>query len=322
MSLYEEVEELEKQLEEEENKDEENNEEDVNEEEGKDEGGSDADEGEDEQDADKDSDEEDDKKDEGDQDNEDDVDLDDDKKRKQAFAKLRRENAALKRKQQEKLEPQEQPKQETKEEVKEPEKYTEDGSITREWFEWENQRLREEISGVSEYVQKTQAHQEQEALVRGAVQELREYEQNFKHEVDDFDGVAEAYQAHMTQSIKSLNPSATDEQVKNILASHMLKTAGQFVSEGKDPAEEMYHMAKEIVGDVSKGEEKKEKRDDMKNTKTAAKNRRRSASPLKKGRGESGSRYTADQLSNMSPADLQRLSPAELQELENEAQTV
>lgn len=325
MSLYKEVEELEKQIEEEEqedqkdeDQDQEDNEEDAkgDEQDSQDEDESDSDEEKNDDDDDKGGDKEDSKSD----DEEEDVDLDDEKKRKQAFAKMRRDKAALKRKLEEKEQAKEQPKKEEAKAPEEPEKYTEDGNITREWFEWNNERVNEKIEGVSKEVEATRANEQQQELIRGAVKELQEYEEEFAHEVDDFKEVSLAYKEHMERSIKTLNPSATPQQVQSLLASHILKTAGQFVTDGKDPAEEMYYMAKEMVGEVKKSAKKDDKPDEMKNTKTAAKNRRRSGTPLKKGRGESGARYTAEQLDSMSPAELQRLSPAEIQELENETQ--
>ena len=189
------------------------------------------------------------------------------------------------------------------------------------WLEWQNNQTAKEVADMKAWQEEQQTIKDNDNLFHRATSEFHNYENEFKATTPDYDDAATFYVKQVAQSVKMLNPSITKEQLGQAVQNHILQKAGEFVGKGLDPAEELYHLAKdggfvkqEEAKDDGKGADKKnEKKVDLK---TINKNRKRSASGLS-GRGANGATsYTLEQVANMTNGEIARLDPNIIRELE------
>lgn len=190
-----------------------------------------------------------------------------------------------------------------------------------EALEEENTKLKaapkEEVSTeeVAAFVQPPEiAEIIQDHRVRGAEREFQSYEQSARTKIADFDEVTRAYTEALFGSIKVQNPRMSNMEIAEKTKRIMLEKAGTFLNQGyENPVEEMYLEAKEL-GFRAKpkvAEEKEEPKPDMKKV---AENRKRSAGMTGVSGREEGliSKKTA---AEMSPAEWKALDRAERQRL-------
>lgn len=84
-------------------------------------------------------------------------------------------------------------------------------------------------------------------LVTQAMGEFTGYVDDFRARAPmDFQGVADAYEMALMQSIKIQNPRLSQAQLVERTQRTILEKAGQYVKGGFNPAEEMYHEAKAL----------------------------------------------------------------------------
>lgn len=192
------------------------------------------------------------------------------------FARIRRENAALKRKLEERAE--------TK--VEEPQEQVELPPVLQELVRERQMDL--------------------------AAQQLQAMEADFKRTVPDFEDVAGAYNADMYRSVKISNPRWTNDQVAKETKRIILERAAGYYAQGLDPVQEMYEDAKAlgykaIPKEQPKEEEKEEPRRNL--AKLAANKERNAGMAGAKvgGRPE----HTVDQIASMTPAEWSKLPRSE-----------
>ena len=168
-----------------------------------------------------------------------------------------------------------------------------------------------------EIVQQMYQDKQRQDMINDAVAEFQSYEQEFAATVNDYEDVTTQYVNHVARSIQTLNPQIKGHELNDAVRMQILQQAGRYVTQGLDPAEEMYHTAKQLFPTQEQAAEQEQpvKRD----IKKVAENRKKSASPLA-GRSKSKSQtLTLDEVAQMSPAEYQKVDPQLLRELEKQA---
>jgi hypothetical protein len=128
-------------------------------------------------------------------------------------------------------------------------------------------------------------------LVNQATQEFTGYVDDFRQRAPvDFQGVADAYEATLMQAIRVQNPKLTQQQLIEKTQRTILEKAGQYVKGGFNPAEEMYHEAKSLgIRAQEKATEKEvEEKPKPDLSKIAANKARNAGTAGAKGAGEKG----------------------------------
>ena len=231
-----------------------------------------------------------------------------------AMARMRREKAALERQLEELKKSKQEPekKEESAEKDEDPEPDPDD---VEDHLRWQNRQLKKEVDDVktwrNEFVQK---NEEQETVSR-AINNFKRIESDFKKSVDDYDDASEHMVNKMLDGVRAIYPNASDEEVGSFVYNQILQMANGFAAQKLNPAEELYHMAKERYGFTGKQEETKE--DVKPKLRQVADNKKKSVNSL----GGSGSRKAEKNIKDLSVGELSKLSPAERAELVAKAQT-
>lgn len=143
-----------------------------------------------------------------------------------------------------------------------------------------------------------------------AERELQSFEARARANNPEYDAVANAYTSKVFDSIMTLNPDKSPEQVFEMTKRQILQTASAYLNQGfANPAEEMFHRAKEMGIKAPVKEEpaaKEELKPDM--AKVAA-NRARSAG-MAAASGESKGQMTKQAAADLTAAEWMKL-PAE-----------
>lgn len=201
-----------------------------------------------------------------------------------AFARLRREAAANKRKADE-LERENSELKKPKEEV----------------FIEETSTMTPELAEVVRDYQMNRAERE-----------FQSYESQAKNKLPDYEGVTRGYAEALFGSIKIQNPRMSNLEIAEKTKETLLKKAGSFLNQGfENPAEELYHEAKELgfKAAASREPEKEAKPELRPDMNKVAENRKRSA-------GMTGVAGREDGLVSKTAAA--KMSPMEWKELPRE----
>lgn len=194
------------------------------------------------------------------------------------YARLRRENAALKRRlaEQPVAQASPQPAQTEPATSEEPDIKTDPAG----WLLWNKEQQDKELKELRDWKESLTQEQEHGEIVSAAEKSLQAYEADFRLKAKDYDDVASFMVNKMAEGIRVLHPYYTPEQMAEELKTSVLVLAGNFEAQGLDPAEEMYLMAKEQYGYAPKEEPKKEAKEEEKpkpDPKKLANNRSRNA---------------------------------------------
>jgi hypothetical protein len=79
-----------------------------------------------------------------------------------------------------------------------------------------------------------------------AEKEFMALEQNFAKGVDDYEDISKLYAQEVARSIYVQNPRLTPEQVMEAAKKTILVKASNYMNQGYDPIEELYHEAKQL----------------------------------------------------------------------------
>jgi len=155
------------------------------------------------------------------------------------------------------------------------------------WFTWRDQQREQEIKELKTWKESQEQQYQAVNLETAAVQEFKAIEADFKASVSDFDQVADHFNGKIAESISNLEPHLTPEQVMVKVKDRVLRMAGEYVRQGLNPAEELYHLSKERYGykaPVDDGEEEPApKKPDL--SKVAANRKRNAGTAGAKGSG-------------------------------------
>jgi hypothetical protein len=110
-----------------------------------------------------------------------------------------------------------------------------------------------------------------------AGREFNQLEDNFRQKTPDYDDISNAYKAGLYQSIRIQHPKLTHEQLLEETNRTLLVKAGTLMNEGYDPIEEMYHEAKNLGFKPLPKEEQQEEPAPKVNLAKLAANRSRNA---------------------------------------------
>lgn len=205
------------------------------------------------------------------------------------FARIRRENAALKRKMAE--------KEELREETEQP--------------------------AIDPIMQSIIEEKQMELAAR----ELQDMEAGFRRRVADFDEVANAYNYMVMEAVRVDNPRMSEEQIMRETKKRVLQKAAQYYNDKLDPVEELYHDGKALLERARKAQSKAESKEEPKeepkpDLKKVAANKERNSGMMGT-RGEGGRPdVTVSAAAAMTPAEWSRLSKAEKARLLSETQSV
>lgn len=164
------------------------------------------------------------------------------------YARLRRENAALKRQLAEAVpvvaSPVVAPVAQAPVIAAEPDKAKDPVA----WFTWRDQQREQEIKELKTWRETVSQQTAEVQLETEAVKEFKAIEAEFKATAPDFDNVADHLNKRLFQSISDINPHLAPEQVMGMVKDKVLTMAGAYIRQGLNPVEELYHLSKERYG--------------------------------------------------------------------------
>ncbi|MDP9195207.1 MAG: hypothetical protein M3O22_00285 [Pseudomonadota bacterium] len=232
-----------------------------------------------------------------------------------AFARLRREKSALERRLAEIEAAKAAPTPQGPVAVKPADSVPDKAADPAAYAQWEFRQTQQRVEEVAQKQALRDQQEQQARLYQSAVQEFTGYEGEFKKNAQDYEAVARHLRQRLGDSLHALYPNAADNQVEAAVDQQILRFASEYARQGLNPVEELYHITKEKYGYRSTEPEKKKGPD----LATIEKNKKRSASPLSAGGQSSGARLTAEAAASMSLAEFSRLTPSQLAELERGA---
>lgn len=194
-----------------------------------------------------------------------------------AYARMRRENAALKKQLQER----EAPKQEA------------------------------EVSSIDDTIM--QSVVEREKLGRAA-REFSGMVEEFKaHAPSDFAEITNAYESAVYQSLRVQNPRLTHDQLVEQTTKTLLYKASSYLNQGFNPVEEMYHEAKALGLKPAPKQEQPAPEQDIRPDldKIAANKRRNAGTAGAKGSAGSAGQMTATALADLPAHEYAKIPPSE-----------
>lgn len=149
-----------------------------------------------------------------------------------------------------------------------------------------------------------------EKQYRDAEIEFQGMEQEFSQGYDDYNDAAAAYASAMYHSLKFQNPDLPDSKVQLMTKRAILHRASEDLRNGYDPIERIYNAGKQYIPK----EEKKETPMKRKSVSDIKKNQKRSSSMASSG-SSSTPTMTADAAANMPLSEFAKLSETERREL-------
>lgn len=173
--------------------------------------------------------------------------------------------------------------------------------------------LESELSSIKEKVDRQERQKEEERLMYAAENNFKQFENSFKQTVPDYDDVAKFALQEIAASYIKLNPKVREDQLPNLIKQRVLEMAAEFYSEGLNPAEAMYHMAKEKYGYKPTTQEAKEDRPAARKPDLTVVATNKKKSGMLGAKGNSGAPLTTGQGAiEMSNAEFSQLSEREL----------
>jgi len=179
-----------------------------------------------------------------------------------AFARMRRENAALKR---QAAEAQAQAQAYTQAQAQaynqqfqrteqvattEPDQQKDFGN----WLVWNNKEVQRELAELRSWHDNAQKKANEQNVWDSAVQKFSSLEAEFKTTVDDYDEVSEFMKNKFIEGVRIDNPFLSQEELSAKVREKVLTRSIQYHQDGLNPVEEIYHSAKEHYGYVAKVE--------------------------------------------------------------------
>lgn len=177
------------------------------------------------------------------------------------------------------------------------------------WLEWNLRDQKREIDSLKGTVTKTTEETNNDRLVKAAVDEFQNYEQDFRAITPEYDQAAEFYTRQLSQSIKMLNPSATTAQIGQMIKNTVLSKASNYARQGLDPAEELFNEAVSF-GFTAPSDEQETVEIKPKLSKVAENRARNAGTAGAKGRG-GVPQHTRETAAEMTNAEWVRLPIAE-----------
>lgn len=116
------------------------------------------------------------------------------------------------------------------------------------WLEWDLRQTKKVATETATQLKQRLEEESRQKLHQQAIREFNNFEDKFKVTVTDYDAVAGHLVNTIAASIKNLNPNKPDNAIVEETHNRLLMMAGQFAKDGLDPAEELYHLAKERYG--------------------------------------------------------------------------
>lgn len=147
-----------------------------------------------------------------------------------------------------------------------------------------------------------------------AEQEFQSLEGKFRASNPEYDSVAEQYANALAQSIKVQNPRMSNAEVAERTKKTILLKASQYVQEGYDPIEEIYQEAKELGFSAKKKEAAKEQEEIKPDMKKVSANRARSTN-MAATNGRSQPQMTQAAAADLTVAEWSKLSKEEKRKL-------
>lgn len=186
-----------------------------------------------------------------------------------------------------------------------------DGSNETVHLKWQLRQTEKRLADVANTVAKQYEITEEQRMFKGAARELDGYVQAYKPKVKDFDEVESFAKNALAYSFKALGLKG--DALGDAVNKQILAMAGMAVSEGLDPAEELYHWAKTELGyqaPAKKADEGKEETKTADMAKVAANRARNAGTAGAKGAGRDNvlSRHA---VGDMTTADIMRMSKTE-----------
>ena len=156
------------------------------------------------------------------------------------------------------------------------------------WFTWRDAQREQEIKELKSWKETVSQQTAEVQLETEAVREFKTIEAEFKASNPDFDHVADHFNNKLAQSIAMLEPNLSQEQVMVKVKDRVLRMAGEYVRQGLNPVEELYHLSKERYGYTAPVQEDAEeepapKKPDL--SKVAANRKRNAGTAAAKGAG-------------------------------------
>lgn len=149
-----------------------------------------------------------------------------------------------------------------------------------------------------------------QASFSNSVNAFKQFEAAYKAKTDDYEDVATHFKSKLSESIRTLNPTLSNDEVETETVRQTLIRASLAAQQGLDPAETLYKQGKSL-GYTPKKVEPEQKS----NLEIIANNKKKSTNML----GSSGSggkpEHTLQSVANAPLSEMKKLSEAELDAL-------
>jgi hypothetical protein len=166
-----------------------------------------------------------------------------------------------------------------------------------------------------EYAETKRVNQQKELLDR-ATQEFAEYESQFIAKAPDYEQARSHVLNSIAFSIKTLNPTITNAKLAEETAMALLKRGAVAVNQGMNPAEYIYHEARQMGYNPQPKQAQSEPSKPQ--LSTIAANKKKTAN-MAAATGSSGASYGVQDVLSMSNAEISRLSEEDFMRLEEQA---
>lgn len=178
------------------------------------------------------------------------------------------------------------------------------------YLAWEITELKKKVAAQEQ--EKLQAQQ-----YSAAVQEFTNIINEYKAKTPDFDQASQFLEAEMRKAIRIQNPTLPQSQVQVAVNNQILRIASEYARQGLNPAEEFYSMAHEF-GYKKSSPVEQPKPSPKVNLNNIDKTRQRSATGLGAGGATGKAGIGIDALNGMTVSDFAKLTPDQIRELESQ----
>lgn len=187
------------------------------------------------------------------------------------------------------------------------------------WVEWQNRQIAKQVEEVKQWKEQQTQQAKQQQLYSQAIQELTNYENEFKKSAADYDDVQAHFQKKLTEAVMVSNPSLSEADASRVVAGRILSMASDYAKRGLNPIEEMYNLTKERFGYTPPVKEQAKAAAPVADLKKIAENRKRAASPAVAAGTSSKLDVTIDDVGSMSLLQFAKLTPAQRQALKEQS---
>lgn len=150
--------------------------------------------------------------------------------------------------------------------------------------------------------------------MRNAEKEFQTLEAKFRSSTPEYDAVSNEYALALAQSIKIQNPRLSATEIAEKTKKTILFKASEWVQQGFDPIEELFHEAKELGFTGKKREEPKTEEEIKPDMKKVAENRKKSTG-MTGSNGKSEGQVTKQAASDFTVAEWKSLPASEKRRL-------